>query len=153
MSEYIVRQVRLEEVSYLVSMGKRMHAESLFKDMEYDENKVYRMAHAAAEGFGFFNVIVHMETEVPVGMLLAYVTMSFFGRDLVGNDLVLVVEPEHRGRCGHELKQLIGNYHIWAKHMGAKRVYLGSSTGIDPERTAKLFESCGFKQIGTLHEA
>lgn len=123
--------------------------------MRYDEAHVMQIGYTALEGPSplFLQAIIHIETEIPVGFLLACVTCSFFGPDLVANDLVLCIEPEYRGKCGMAIKQLTERYKNWARGVGAKRIYLATSTGIEPEHTRLAYEACGFHVIGTIHEA
>jgi hypothetical protein len=155
MMRYIVRLARREEMRYLVSMGRRMHDNSKFRDMDYDEDKVAILGYTALDQPTrmFLMVIEDTETEVPVGVLLAGLTQSYFGSDYVANDLLILIEEEHRGRCGDALRRITALYREWASALGAKRIYIGTSSGIDPERACKALEACGFHQIGTLHEA
>lgn len=149
-----VRPVHQDEVEYMVSMGKRLHAESLFSHMDYDEGPLVEYVRKAMQmPFYFFWCIVDQEQEVPIGMLFASLQKTYFGVDMVANDLILMVEKEHRGTCGTALGALINEYKQWAFKMGAKRVYLGTSTGIDPEATERLFQHSGFHKIGALYEA
>jgi GNAT superfamily N-acetyltransferase len=154
MSDYRVRVPEHGEIKYLVSMARRLHDNSAFRNMDFDEDQVERLGHMSLENKTMFlRIIEHAPTNVPVGLLLAVLQPSFFGRDLVANDMTLLVEEEHRGKCFDAIKYLTAMYRDWAQTLGAKRVYLGTSTGIDPERARKTFEACGFHQIGTLHEA
>lgn len=154
-TDYVLRKAKLDEVDYIVSMGERMHRESLFSHMNFDYEKTRKLIVAATDGNPhlFIGVIAHIPTEVPVGGLLAGISQTFFGYDSVANDFLVLLEPEHRGRCKRELCLVIDWYKTWAINAGAKRVYLSSSTGVNPEHTARLYEHCGFAQIGTLHEA
>jgi len=150
----MVRPVQQEEIPYLVSMGKRLHSESLFRSMDYHEEMVEKLGRfASADDNFFFQVIVHIETDVPVGMLIGMMQSTFFGLDKIAADMLFFVEPEHRGQCNAALREITTHYRNWGFYRGAKRVYLITSTGIEPERTAKAYEACGFKQVGTVHEA
>jgi len=155
MSDYTVRELKIDEVAYCTSMGRRMHDESAFRNMNFDEQKVAKLLFMAItnKDFLFAHVIIHEPTEVPVGGLLAGLSQTYFGSDFVSNDLMLMVEREHRGRCFDAVMRLTALYREWGIERGAKRIYLGTSTGIEPETTRRVLEACGFKQIGTLHEA
>jgi hypothetical protein len=153
--KYVVRAPDRTEIRYLVGIGRRLHDNSKFREMHYDEDRVMILGYTAMDNPNhmFLQVIEDTETEVPVGMLLAGLQQSYFGKDYVANDLLLVIEEEHRGRCMDALRRITALYREWALSRGAKRIYLSSSTGIDPEKTRAAFEACGFHQIGTLHEA
>lgn len=154
-SKYVVRLPVRGEINYLVGIGRRLHDKSKFRDMEYDEHRVAILGYTAMDNPNhmFLMVIEDTQQEVPVGMLLAGIQQSYFGKDFVANDLLLVVEEEHRGRCMDALRRITALYREWALSRGAKRIYLSSSTGIDPDKTRAAFEACGFHQIGTVHEA
>lgn len=154
-SEYTVRHARQDEVRYLVNMAARMHEESLFKGMDFDHEQMTHVLEAAVDRGPvlFLQIIEHVPTEVPVGALLACVQRSFFGKDMIATDLGLIVEREYRGRCGKQVKQLLENYRAWAKSCNAKRIYAGTTTGIEAEKTETVLELCGFHRIGTIHEA
>jgi hypothetical protein len=154
-TRYTVRFPRREEMRYLVSIGRRLHDNSKFRFMEYDEDRVMILGYTALDNPGhmFLMIIEDTEAEVPVGMLLAGLQQSYFGKDYVANDLLLLVEEEHRGRCMSALRRITALYREWAVERGARRVYLSTSTGVDPERTRVALEACGFHQIGTIHEA
>lgn len=150
----VVRPVHRDEIPYMVSMGKRMHAESKFAHMDFNEEETTAFVTKLLETpYAFFWVIVDQEQEVPIGMLIAAMQKSYFGKDFVANDFILMVEKEHRGSCGSALVSLIREYRQWAFKMGAKRVYLGTSTGIDAENTEALYQRVGFSKIGALYEA
>lgn len=151
--KYIVRQTRPEEIPHLIEMGRKLHGSSLFKDMDYDVDHTFSICNAALnypDKF-FFNVIA--VDDVPVGMLLAAMNVTFFGKDVVANDLLLFIEEEHRHMCGEALQEITRRYKHWATHYNARRIYLATTTGIEPERTREVFEKCGFHQVGTIHEA
>lgn len=153
-SDYRVRRPEMSEIKYLVSMGRRLHDNSAFRNMNYDEQQVEKLGYVAlGTNTMFLRVIEHVPTEVPIGLLLAHLQQSYFGSDLVANDMLLMIEEEHRGQCFDALRYLTAMYRDWAQTAGAKRVYLGTSTGVDPERARIALEKCGFHQIGTLHEA
>jgi len=150
----VVRPVHRDEVPYMVGMGKRLHAESMFSHMDYNEDELIGFVQQAMQSpYTFFWCIVDQEQEVPIGMLLATIQKSYFGKDFVANDLVIMVEKEHRGSCGSALASIINEYKQWAFKSGAKRVYLGTSTGIDPENAEALYKRVGFSKIGVLYEA
>src|SRR5262245_27482452 len=121
--------------------------------MRYDEQRCANIARWARErNHGLWMHVIDSGGHV-VGFLLAQVWESFFGPDKVCNDLILVLDKEHRGRAFIAIQELVEQYHKWARENGAMRVYLSTTTGIEPEETAKFYEVLGFRQIGTIHEA
>lgn len=60
-------------------------------------------------------------------------------------DLLTYVVPEHRGGLGI---RLIKAYIERAKLLDIDDIHIGVSTGLEPERTGKLYERLGFRHIG-----
>ena|SRR5215471_18615919 len=152
-SLYRVREVKESDVSEIVELGAKLHAESLFSHMRYDEQRCKNVVRWAHEGnHGLWMRVVESGGHV-VGFLLAQAWESFFGPDKVANDLIMVIDKPHRGHAFIAIQEMVEQYHAWARKNGALRVYLSTTTGIEPEETAKLYETLGFRQIGTIHEA
>lgn len=138
----------------MASMGERLHKESLFSHMDYDEETFITFLRTMMQSpYGFFWCIVDQEQDIPIGMLLATLQKTYFGKDFIATDLILVVDKERRGTCGTAFVSLVNEYKQWAFKMGAKRVYLGSSSGVDPEATENILERAGFHKVGSIHEA
>lgn len=146
-----VRPVRKEEVKPLVLAGKFVHGQSAYAHMDYDVGLLVRRGVNAVEHpeMFFAEAITHNDT--PIGVLWGCLMPSFFGKDLVAMDLIFFLIPQMQGKCGEALKEIVANYHKWARERGAKLVNLGCSTQINPERTAALFEHLGYPKTGTLH--
>lgn len=152
---YSVRAARMDELLHLVQLGHRMQQESpTFRNMDYDYMKVAEMGAAAIHDSDrlFLRVIVNSD-DVAVGMLLCELQDSYFGKDKVAMDRLLVLEPLHRGHCMRQIQQVIGEYKDWARSNGAKLVMLATTTGIESDKTKMLFEYLDFAQIGTVHRA
>lgn len=122
-----------------------MHAESRFRDFKFNDEKVIR----------FFTVAVQMPSMImlvdgePVhAMLVAYVQQFWWGDDLESNDLILYVTPEMRGKSS--AVRLVNEYKSIAKRMGVADPRLSTGTGVDTERTGKLFERLGFEGTGLM---
>lgn len=152
--KYKVREGREDDIPTLIQLGERLHQESAFKHMDYNYVKVATLLMMGIKGQnGLFLRVITNGEDKPVGMLGGQVTTSYFGHDSVANDMSLSIDPPHRGRCFVAIQEVVSQYHKWARENGAKRIYLSTSTGIEAENTAKLYETLGFRKIGTIHEA
>lgn len=151
---YHVRNARMDEVPLLVTMGYKLHRESsTFRHMDYDVKKVAELGARAVldESELFLRVIANKSDDVAVGMFLACMSTSYFGKDRVANDMLIMVEKEHRGHCYYQLQEIAGEYKLWARERGAKVIWLATSTGIETDKTSMLFASLGFPPVGKLH--
>jgi hypothetical protein len=152
--KYMVRPVRADEIAYLVELGKKWHEESLFRSMDFDEKRCNDIVqYAMGSENHFVYVIALMPEDVPVGGLFARLQDTFFGKDMIADDVLFFVEMEHRTPSVLAVRELLSKYKHWGHHKGASRVFLAVSSGIEPEQTAKVLDACGFTQVGTVHEA
>lgn len=143
---YNIRRGGMDDIPALIKLGAKMHKESpKFKGSDYSEEKCAQLGAQLVEQGGIFLAEVDEE---PIGMLLGMVVPHFFGNDLISTDLVVFVEPAHRG--GTLVVRLIKKYETWAISMGAKHINFGISTEIEAERTAKLYERLGYKISGYI---
>lgn len=154
MSElYRVRDATDKDVIEVVTIGMEVHKESAFSHMKFNPGKCEAlMLDAIAGAHGMWMQVIEYQERV-VGMFVAQVVETYFGYDRVAHDLILAVTKEHRGKCFIAIQEITSNYHKWARENGAKRVFLSTSTGIRPQEIAALYETLGFRQIGTIHEA
>src|SRR5215475_4698860 len=94
-SLYRVREVKESDVNEIVELGAKLHVESLFSHMRYDEQRCKNVVRWAHEGnHGLWMRVVESGGRV-VGFLLGQVWESFFGPDKIANDLTLVIDKPH----------------------------------------------------------
>lgn len=128
-------------------MGAAMHAESRYA----------RFAINLKKGEQFFrslltkeNALVLVDGDPVCAMFVGYVNAFWWGNDLESHDLLLYVVPERRG--GTHAVKLIKAYVAWAEEKGASDIKIGVSTGIEYERTVRLFERMGFRPFSNSCE-
>ena len=59
-------------------------------------------------------------------------------------DIILYVKPEYRGYG----KLLISSWESWASDKGAGEVSLSTASGLDTDRTCRLYSRYGYKMVG-----
>ncbi len=144
----MIRQATPADISQLINLGARMHAESRFSVLGYDRRKVAALfAHLLATDQ--FIEVIELDGEI-VGGFAGFVTEHWASQDLVSYDCGLFIAPDSRG--GFDAARLIKRFRVWAIARGARMVTLGVNTGVHPERTARLMEAVGFERIGYLYE-
>lgn len=82
----------------------------------------------------------------PVGVLNGVIGEYAFSRERRACCDVLYVTAGYRGR--HAGARLLRRFDAWAAANGAVSTYLGISTGIAPERTARLLARLGYVSLG-----
>lgn len=141
--------VRPSDVSDVVNLAKRMHAESAYRDLDFSAPKVAQLALVAANSSGWYLRVAY-DGKTPVGMISGQITAYSFSDDKMANDLVWYVIPERRG--SPVAVRLAKGYVEWARGHGVREIKLSSSSNVEPEKTARLLERLGFERIGTIHK-
>lgn len=122
--------------------------ESIFSDMVACKESITKIA----ESNKFLTIVVY--DVKPVALFIGYTyDHPIFKGKLLSGDLLLYVEPSHRG--GLIAAKLVKKYTKWAEDKGVNYIQIGQSTGVgNIERVSKFYESQGFKTVGfnTLKE-
>lgn len=137
-----IRDMKAEDVYEGILLGRKMHHESVYRHNDWDEKKLWALwnQHVQQPNTFCFKMAEH-DGEM-IGIFVGVLFPHFFGNDIVCQDLILFVKEEHRG--GTAALRLIKAYEQWGRENGVKEIQIGVSTGVHPERTAKLFEKMGF---------
>lgn len=90
------------------------------------------------------------EKEEIAGVIAAHVSEMWFCKNKQAVDIFVYIHKE-LSTFGL-FKQMIASYVVWAKNKGADLISLGISTGLNEKRVEKLYNLCGFRTIGTLHD-
>lgn len=130
-----------------VEIAHEMHANSVYSHMPIDEAKVIRQLAACGTTLvpdRYFRMAVR-DGEL-LGGFYGIVRKTFFCNEITAHDMGWWVKQSARGSKAAIL--LLLDFADWAKKQGAHVCMVGQSTGIDIERTTKLYEHCGFRVIG-----
>ena len=140
----MIRRMRMQDVSLLISLGADMHKESRYAHLDFDPVKLLDLASQLLADPDTHLALVYVVEDTAVGFCAAYVVEHFFGHDLTSGDFAIYVLPEHRkGMAGIKL---IKSYLKWCESKGVKEPLLGVSAGIIPDRIGKLYEHLGFTE-------
>jgi len=78
-----------------------------------------------------------------VGFCSGMMGEQLLSYDRYATDTGIYVMPEHRG--GTAFVRLVRSFENWAIEQGATEIHLGVSTGIDTERTVRMYERMNYK--------
>lgn len=131
-----------DDLDSIASLGAVMHAESSFSPMNYDSQKVKKTFSELIEARQF--VVVSEHGGAVVGGMAGVCAQTWFGSDMIANDLALFIHPEHRG--GLIPVRLIKSFVRWAELAGAKQIRPGVTTG--SLAAEKIYEKLGFAKCG-----
>lgn len=137
-----IREMTEGDLHVVTDLGLDMHKESWFSEFDFDITKAQTIWHRKVAQPDRWCLFVAEENDKIIGVFAGFANEHFFGNDLVSGDLILYVDPQHRG--GTAAPRLIQAYEKWARSVGVKEIHIGVATGVNVERTARLFEKLGF---------
>lgn len=138
-----LRMATMDDLPAMAVLGREMHATSSYAPMDYDPERLKETITDMMNKSQFVVVTEDTNGEV-IGGMVGMVTQSWFGRDMVANDLALFVAGNARG--GMAAIKMMKAFVHWAKLAGAKQIRPGVTTG--HERAEQLFERLGFARCG-----
>ncbi len=124
-----------------IELSHKMHSESSFKDIHFSDSKVATLI----EDPDVFLALYKRDGKY-IGFMLAGISTYFFGDETSSYDMALFVDPAHRG--GFAVVRLVQAYEDWARSKNVSEIYLSQFTGVDIEKTAKLYSKLGYTQLG-----
>lgn len=144
----MIRRATLADIPELLALGRRMHAESWYAYLPYDDDKIATvLENVMAHGFV---AVSEVDGEIHGGMVGA-ISAFWFCRELMAHDLALFVEPTRRG--GIAAARLVQAFIGWAHDHGAREISLACSTGVRIEETGDLFRAMGLRHVGGIYKA
>jgi GNAT superfamily N-acetyltransferase len=138
-----------DDIPEIVALGSLNHEESRFRDIPYDnrtcvQNAIMRLQTPEDS----FMMVAKHEGEI-VGYLIGGKFPYIFNNNAYyAADELIYVDPAFRGKL--VAKRLISYFTDWARRNGCSEVAIGTITEIATERTKKLYERVGLKEVGSL---
>lgn len=149
---YRVRPFERSEAEHLAALGGKLHAESALRKFTFDARKTESwFVHVHGNPKQYFQAVIADENDNAIGVLIALISGTYYGPDLVANDMLFFVDAKHRGKAGVQVMVMIDQYKQWAKARGAKAAIIAGYLDINKEALASLLEKLDFKQVGTVH--
>lgn len=141
-----IRTITPADIPAILAMGGLMHDESEYRSLDYAPEKCAALCRSIMANADTQLGLVAVEGDEHFGMLGAYVTAAYFSDDLVSGDYLVYVRPEFRGTTA--FVRMVKRYIEWAKERGAQLIFLRTSTGIESDATAALYQRLGFARVG-----
>ena len=141
-----IQPAGLADADDLAWLGHRMQAESVIGFPEIDPAAIETHLRLAAENPDRVFMAIARDDGFPVGLVNGVVGACAFSNELRACCDTLFVVPDFRGRYAGV--RLLRSFDAWAAARGAKSIYLGISTGISPDRTARLLARLGYASLG-----
>lgn len=139
-----IRTATTDDVPRLVELGAALHAESPrwsripFNPARAAETLMRLIL--STDGVVFVSEV----DGLLVGGIAGVVQPHWACEASIAHEMSFVIDPEYRG--GMAACRLICSLVAWARMKGAAWLHAGTSTGLDPEMVAKLYERLGFER-------
>ncbi|MFM9434609.1 GNAT superfamily N-acetyltransferase [Janthinobacterium sp. CG_23.3] len=137
-----IRVATLDDLPRILDLGELLHKESpRWSRLTFNRDKAaafMRMLLTSESGV----VFVAERDGVVVGGIAGYAEAHWASDDVLANEVSFFMDPGARGSMAPT--RLICALRAWGEIRGAKWLHAGTSTGLDPERTAGLYERLGF---------
>jgi len=142
----MIRQATLADMPELLRMGRALVEEGRFRSFGFIEAKSRAMFESLIGGAGV--VFVNERDGLLIGAMACGRSEDWFSDIPLTFDYGVFVWPEHRGTFGGF--SLMRAYVDWAKSLApVVNINIGVTSGIDEERTVKLYALLGLKRVGT----
>lgn len=142
-----VRPATLKDMPSLLAMARQFILEAPnYSGRELNENALEASLTAVIQGQGAIFVTEHKDALT--GAIVCLTTKDWFNNQIIAFEQVFYVVPKYRSTQSALL--LIDSFVSWSKHMNAKRVQCGTTTGINTDGCVRLYKHFGFNEYGIL---
>lgn len=139
-----------KDLALLVLMAEQMHQESLFKGLDFDRDKMKRFIARAFVDDNYYMAVAKSDGIV-IGAIIGQIKDYVFGNDSLAHDHAWYVIPSERGKSSAGLR-LLNKFEGWAKTKDAKRIVIGSTTGINTDNFNQLMTKAKYRFLGGLYD-
>ena len=127
-------------------LGKRLHAESVYASLPYDEDKVRKTLRRALDRPDRYCLLMAEIDREPAGMLYGQIGEHAFSRLLGATVHTYYVPPDRRGTSA--ALKLLHAFRRWAVERGAVALYVSVSAGIRMPQADRFLRKLGFRGTG-----
>jgi len=143
----MIRNARVSDLPRIRSCAERLHKKSVYADVPSDlQTFSHTLGQCINNAFGFAMVSVqHGQIR---GFMLGAAVPLWFSKKRSASDIVTYCESVGDGY------RMIKAFRDWAWSIpGVIEITMAQSSGIETERTGKIYERLGLERIGNLYTA
>lgn len=143
----MIRPATIGDLPGILEAGRRLHKKTPYKDIPEDVQSVaHTLGQCINNAFGF--AAVAERNGKITGFLLGAAVPLWFSKKRSATDIVTYSESPGDGL------RLVKAFKAWAWTLpGVVEVTMAQSSGIDTDRTMRIYERAGFEQVGGLFVA
>lgn len=139
-----IRAATLDDLPRILDLGELMHNESpRWRKLAFNRARAADfLARLILSDWGA--VFLAEQSGQVLGGIAGTALPHWCSDDVLAQEIVFFMTPEARG--GMSAVRLVRKFKEWGAERGAVWAEAGTSTGLDPERTAGLYELAGFSR-------
>ncbi len=139
-----IRVGTLEDLPRIMELGEKLHKESpRWARLTFNPEKAAAFMRMLIESDNGV-VFVAERAGVIVGGIAGYAEPHWSSDDVIAQEISFFMDDSARGSMA--ATRLVCALAAWGELRGARWLHAGTSTGLDPERTAGLYERLGFSR-------
>ncbi|MBY4831749.1 GNAT family N-acetyltransferase [Burkholderia dolosa] len=146
----MIRNATPHDIPALVKLGSIMAAESpRYRRYHFSSAKLVALFESLIESQDGFLMLAERDG-APIAVMAATVVAHWMSEDKIACDFGLFIDPAHRG--GMLAARFVRTYRQWAREQGAIDIFLGISTGVHVEQTARFYKTLGLVEASITFE-
>lgn len=143
----MIRPANSTDIPEIIRLSETMHQESRYRTLPYNGRKFAALLRRLIDSPEGMVAVAEKDSQI-IGAIAAVVTEHYFADALISYELGLYVEKAHRGTlAGYRLAK---EYINWATAKDVDQIDMGITTGIDEERTGRMYERLGLQHVGII---
>jgi len=140
----MIRWATEDDVAEMVELGAQFFAESPhYCELGYAPQKIAALVLRLIENVDGYARVVEVNGKL-IGGMLGMASAHWASDAIVAHELVLFVQPGARGSVW--AGRLVTDFVKWGQRRGCARCSAGTSSGVQPELCAQLYERLGFRR-------
>jgi hypothetical protein len=133
----------------VLALAHEMHAESpTYASVPFNDSKFIQQCELSMTMPDSVYLRLAVIAENVVGGFWGIISGSFFSDEIACKDLAWFVTRTRRGSIA--ALHLIADFEQWGLDHGVRKFYLSESTGVQIEKTAKLYEHLAYMIVGMV---
>lgn len=131
----------------ILQLAHEMHAESPnYAEVPFNDAKFIQQCELSLTMQDNVYLRLALTDGEVIGGFFGVIGGSFFSDEISCKDLAWFITKSRRGSIA--ALRLVADFEQWGLDRGVRKFYLGESTGVNMEATAKLYEHLGYTIVG-----
>lgn len=143
----MIRPATVDDLPAILSLSKSLHSESRYQSLPYSGTKFGELLHRLIDSPDGMVAVAERDGRV-IGTIAAIISEHYFADAIISYELGLYVDKPYRGTlAGYRLAK---EYITWARSKNVDQIDMGITTGINEERTGRMYERLGLRHVGIV---